>query len=273
MMFFNLFLKLNGKKDSIPFPDFVSSIAHSINMSNEDEICAICAQSEVDEACVPQPTDGWCELPCDGHHKFHLKCIRKWFQIKPTCPMCRHELTALEISEAATRSFLNSCEYGLIKWAQQLAAEFDFTKVTFTRYHQAFRLSCRNGHLEVAQWLVEAFGLTAADVCADYNAALRLSCQNGRLEVARWLVEAFGLTAEDVRADDNAALRYSCARGHLGVARWLVEAFGLTAADARANDYHALRISCASGHFEVARWLVEHFDLTAADACADDNCA
>src|SRR5581483_4710775 len=62
-----------------------------------------------------------------------------------------------------------------------------------------FHLACIGGHLNVAQWLFERFGLTAEDAKSSNNLAFLYACVNGRLSVAEWLVERFALTAEDVR--------------------------------------------------------------------------
>jgi hypothetical protein len=102
-------------------------------------------------------------------------------------------------------------------------------------------------------------------------ARLQVTCRNGQQLAAQWLVERFGLTAADARAEDNKALRGVCANGHLAVAQWLAETFSLTAEDARANDNWALRMACENGHLAVAQWLAERFSLTAEDARAEDN--
>jgi len=46
--------------------------------------CSICmATYENDRECQ--------HLPCD--HKFHVKCFKKWYVRKNTCPLCRREFT------------------------------------------------------------------------------------------------------------------------------------------------------------------------------------
>jgi hypothetical protein len=57
-------------------------------------------------------------------------------------------------------------------------------------------MSCENGHLEVVQWLVNTFGLTAEDVGSNNNWALHKSYQNGHFEIVKWLKETFDLNIE-----------------------------------------------------------------------------
>ncbi len=47
----------------------------------EDRECSICCESELNSSsCI--------ELNI-CKHRFHLDCIQRWFQTKPTCPYCR----------------------------------------------------------------------------------------------------------------------------------------------------------------------------------------
>jgi hypothetical protein len=73
------------------------------------------------------------------------------------------------------------------------------------------------------------FGLTAHDARADDSHMLHFACENGHLGVAQWLWNTFGLAAADVCAgavDYRACLkrRGRCAYPDATVA-WLREAF------------------------------------------------
>ena len=32
-------------------------------------------------------------FPCDVKHYFHLECGKGWLEVKPECPLCRHDFT------------------------------------------------------------------------------------------------------------------------------------------------------------------------------------
>ena len=49
----------------------------------------------------------------------------------------------------------------------------------------AFRWTCENGHLDIAQWLYQI--KPTIDISAQDEEAFRGTCQNGHLEVAQWL--------------------------------------------------------------------------------------
>lgn len=113
----------------------------------------------------------------------------------------------------------------------------------------AFRLSCKNGHLEVAKWLHSV----GADVhaCNDYS--FIWSCAYGHLEVAQWL---YSLGAPVNRYSSCAcAFIWSCEDGHIDVAQWLHSIS--TTSNGHAMNDKAFRKSCKYGHIEVSQWLLD----------------
>eukprot|EP00039_Didymoeca_costata_P015615 m.268933 g.268933 ORF g.268933 m.268933 type:complete len:456 (-) comp16257_c0_seq2:3816-5183(-) len=178
-----------------------------------------------------------------------------------------------------------SCENGHLNIAQWLTTNFDLTtdvieadgqydssygskwKVTvpsFCRsylrtYYKALELSCANGHLKVAQWLVYNFHLS--DVGVSLIQAFTRSCANGHLAVAQWLTDSFNLTVDVARSESNYALNGSCVNGHLEVAQWLTTTFNLTEQDARNAYILALIRSREPVHLKVVEWLTTTFNL------------
>ena len=66
--------------------DLVSSIIFEYAKMTD---CPICYES------INQTT-GCCVLSCS--HSFHIKCLTKWTSDASTCPMCRHDLTDIELN-------------------------------------------------------------------------------------------------------------------------------------------------------------------------------
>ena len=87
--------------------------------------------------------------------------------------------------------FITLCKNGNINELQKYySTHQDINIHAIDEY--AFRLSCENGHIEVAKWLIELsqyknFGLI--NIHANNEYAFRYSCANGQLEVAKWLIE------------------------------------------------------------------------------------
>ena len=81
----------------------------------------------------------------------------------------------------------------------------------------AFRWTCENGHLDIAQWLYQI--KPTIDISAQDEEAFRGTCQNGHLEVAQWLYHI--KPTINISANNEKAFRYACIYGHLNVAKWL----------------------------------------------------
>ncbi|CAD8126799.1 unnamed protein product [Paramecium sonneborni] len=50
----------------------------------EDKVCCICMQEYAQNESV-------LELPCSGKHQFHESCVRNWFNVSTSCPVCRQQ--------------------------------------------------------------------------------------------------------------------------------------------------------------------------------------
>jgi hypothetical protein len=56
--------------------------------------CSICfLEFDSDSSVTP--------LPCDIKHYFHTECIETWIKTKPSCPLCRHPVSAAELEQLA----------------------------------------------------------------------------------------------------------------------------------------------------------------------------
>lgn len=69
---------------SISTTDNFDNIPLQKKLSKKSGLCAIC----LDNICIGQRVY---ELECK--HFFHSKCCKKWFDIKPVCPICKHVLS------------------------------------------------------------------------------------------------------------------------------------------------------------------------------------
>lgn len=109
-------------------------------------------------------------------------------------------------------------------------------------------MACSFGHLETAVWLVETFGLTAADIKSSKTAAF---CVGKQLHMVQWLVETFNLDYADLSWPWDTALVVACHEGHLPTVKWLVRIFNPIAADIRNGKDAAQQF----GHRDVVQWL------------------
>ena len=54
----------------------------------EDEVCAICMETNFNT-----PSQTWSYAHGRNSHCFHTDCIQRWAGIRPTCPVCRVQLS------------------------------------------------------------------------------------------------------------------------------------------------------------------------------------
>ena len=106
-----------------------------------------------------------------------------------------------------------------------------------------FVQSCIKGVLCIAKELLQS----TQDI--DQQKAFRNACRNGRLEIAQWLWQ---LGSIDLHSNEESAFRHACRNGHLELAKWLWQLGGI---DIHAMNEYAFVYTCGSRHLEVAQWL------------------
>ena len=81
----------------------------------------------------------------------------------------------------------------------------------------AFRSACKNGHLEVAKWLLSI--KTDINILIQNEYAFQFACQEGHLEVAKWLLSV--KPDIDISANEEYAFKFACEKGNVNIAQWL----------------------------------------------------
>jgi predicted Fe-S protein YdhL (DUF1289 family) len=93
------------------------------------------------------------------------------------------------------------------------------------KVNYAFCEACKNGHLEVAQWLLQVSQERGQviDILEQRDAVFASACKNGHLELAQWLLQVSKEKGQDINisARNNLAFRWACERTRLEVAKWL----------------------------------------------------
>jgi ankyrin repeat protein len=107
-----------------------------------------------------------------------------------------------------------------------------FTVVCFNGLSQngytALLLACRNGHIDVARWLVSEAG---SDARSERDNVCR--CDDGACGCVA--VCHCGVCGDVVSQDGSTALLWACWSGHIDVARWLVSEAGSDVRSERDN--------------------------------------
>lgn len=114
----------------------------------------------------------------------------------------------------------------------------------------AFRYACRNGYLNVAQWLLQI--KPTINISAKNDYAFKWSCSFGHLNIVQWLLQM--KPTINISASEEYAFREACSNGHLNVAQWLLQI--KPTIDISAKNEEAFIRSCINWHLNVAQWLV-----------------
>jgi ankyrin repeat protein len=156
----------------------------------------------------------------------------------------------------SAEKFIRACEQGDLR-----EAYYYFNKIpesVRSSYISAddfrpFRLACKNGHLDVARWLLRQ--KPNIDIFARNNESFINACKNGHLNVAQWLYQKSIQRHQtiDISLEDGFAFREACGNGHLDVCQWLFQTDPSIDITARYND--AFERACMNRHLNVAQWL------------------
>lgn len=112
----------------------------------------------------------------------------------------------------------------------------------------AFRYSCKNGHIEVAKYLVVTSEHECQfDINTHYNIYSDLSnSQKNRKKI-------------DIHANNEAAFTFACQNGHLEVAKWLVDLSikYKSLINIHIENEDAFITACENRRLDIIKWLIE----------------
>ena len=108
--------------------------------------------------------------------------------------------------------------------------------------------ACRDGNLEEAIYIYNKY---KPNIHAEDDEVFRFACKNGHINIAQWL---YGLEDKpNIHIEDEYAFRLACKYGHINIAQWL---YGLEdKPNIHAVDDEAFRFACKNGHINIAQWL------------------
>jgi len=126
--------------------------------------------------------------------------------------------------------------------------------------NRLFRITCYNGHFELAKWLYETCNVLQEDAKSDENHAFRFACFFGNLEIAEWLVKTFELSLNDVQDHNNFAFHWACFNMKLDVIKWLIQNYlQLCVKPAKIFWEGLIKESCKTHNEFMVLWLTNTF--------------
>ncbi|EFX74179.1 fem-1-like protein [Daphnia pulex] len=124
-------------------------------------------------------------------------------------------------------------------------------------------MACRNGHLDVVEYLVERCGADieqAGSVTFDGETIegappLWVAAAAGHVHIVRFLVRG-GASVNCTTKTNSTPLRAACFDGHFEIVKYLVD-HGADMEVANRHGHTCLMIACYKGHLKIARYLIE----------------
>ena len=71
-----------------------NSLSTFVDVDTEEILCPICL-TNIHYDDLQKPLQEYMLTPC--HHKFHVKCLLTWIELKFECPQCRAALPKIEL--------------------------------------------------------------------------------------------------------------------------------------------------------------------------------
>jgi len=136
----------------------------------------------------------------------HMKVAQWLLEVTP-----QKQMILVSYITSCFESICNSCELNMIKWL------FSLTKIN--QFNGPFKGACRNGKLQIAEWLWDISNETI-DIHDEAEEAFHSACRNGHLHVAQWLWKISNHTI-NIYIADHAAFKCACDRQNFQVAAWL----------------------------------------------------
>lgn len=155
--------------------------------------------------------------------------------------------------------FIHVCGEGYLEYGKSLIARYPKINIHYNHEHP-FQNCCKNGHLEMAKWLVNLCGTTKINIHKDDNLAVDWACEYGQLEIIKWLVELgeSGYGKINIHGNNATTLFYECCtRNMLDLAKYLLYLGenGYGRINVHSNDDIYL-VCMIKGYTEITDWLL-----------------
>ena len=149
---------------------------------------------------------------------------------------------------------MNFLDFNSIKTIMLTVGEMNvldtYSKIFLEKAENGFKWNCKNGHLDVAEWLYYNNNIIDNHDDDDMKNLFCNCCENGQLAISKWLYSIIHINIH--QRDKERAFRWSCGNGQLDVAKWL---YSLGQVDIHAEYECAFTMASTAGHLDVAKWL------------------
>ena len=205
---------------------------------------------------------------------------------------------------------LQACKSGDLSTVAELTSnwiDLDLIQVKDTSGLTPLHLACKNGHLDIAHYLIRQQNCNPETITSDGCTPLHLACANGHLRIAVVLIADFNCDPQCtdnngctplhaacesgcmdlvqrlitkyhcdpqkfINLDGFTSLHFACASGHLDTVKFLVLDCKCNPQCSTSNGITPLHLACLKGHLEIAKYLITEQKYNPEDYAINAGC-
>lgn len=210
----------------------------------------------------------WSQIPQSHRQQylartcFHMACLAG------SLPLVQHFFPKLLVCGGGGDGDGEEKEEAVVEWN---------TRCEQVYYDMAVKDACREGRLEVVQWLHQTTTSMHLPDFIKFPDAFHNACIHNRLAVAQWLwstcVQEGHKDLAHIQESATVDFADACGRGHLAIVQWLLQGEGkeeveggLAApppVDVHYSEERPLQWACQCGHLAIVQCLLKFYDVHA----------
>lgn len=141
--------------------------------------------------------------------------------------------------------FERACRFGymdIVQWIYSIEPRI-------TQYLSGLYFAAKDGYLDIVVWILNTFPPISSD---DYHlsCAFRGACSQGHIEIAQLLLDI--APNMDIQSGNYYVFRWACHNGHIDVAKWLYQ---ISPPKHNSCIRGAFDYACSGRHCHIIRWL------------------
>ena len=159
-----------------------------------------------------------CQCCARGHYECLLYILEKNEYAAAATTKRHPRPLALCREDVYDPAFVECCKHGRVQCAKLLTEHVKSKHPCGATIANAFIEACANGHLSIAEWIVETFKITPWIATSGINRhidAYHKMCMNGNATGVKWFLDTFG--TKNTHCTWLQSLDLCCVRGHLNV--------------------------------------------------------
>lgn len=154
----------------------------------------------------------------------------------------------IDIHDNNENIFMTCCKNGQLELAQWIYSLGELDNYE----NEAFKITSVNGHLAIMQWLYSLGNINMIAI----NYAFKQSCYKGYFLVVKWIL---GMKLEIENIDK--IFEMTCYNGQLDVAKYIYDKYKSNCINTELIINDLIRLCCTTKHTNIIKWLCTLYEI------------